>query len=137
MGYDSRSALHYNDYGVDVMIWDRFAFKSIYLYREPVDMRKGADGLAALVSVEMKLEPCAPVLFIFINRGRNKLKILFWENNGFWVFYKRLVKHRFCWPDWFEEESLSLSEANVDLLLQGFNLNGMRAHKSLDLRYSI
>lgn len=119
------------------MIFDRFKCESIYLYRDPVDMRKGADGLAALVCVEMNLEPCTAAVFVFINRGRNKLKILFWENNGFWVFYKRLIKQRFCWPDWFEGESLTLSEESIDLLLQGFNLNGMRAHKSLNLRYGL
>lgn len=119
------------------MIWDRLNYDSIYLYREPVDMRKGADGLAALVSVEMNFDPCSTALFVFINRGRDKLKILFWERNGFWVFYKRLVKQRFCWPDWFESETLSLSIEKIDLLLQGFNLNGMRAHKSLNLSYSL
>ena len=119
------------------MIGDRFEFESIYLYRDPVDMRKGADGLGALVNAEMKLEPCSSALFVFINRGRDKLKILFWERNGCWVFYKRLVKQRFCWHDWFESESLSLSEEKIDLLLQGFNLNGMRAHKSLNLSYSL
>lgn len=54
------------------MIFNRFKFESIYLYRDPVDMRKGTDGLAALVSVGMNLEPCTAVVFVFINRGRNK-----------------------------------------------------------------
>jgi transposase len=117
------------------MIWERFIFESIYLYRDPIDMRKGADGLAALVSEEMSLEPCSSTLFLFTNRSRNKLKILLWEKNGFWVFYKRLIKQRFAWPDWFDDESLLLSEAQVDLLLQGFNLNGMRPHKTLNLHY--
>lgn len=119
------------------MMWDRFTFESIYLYRDPVDMRKGADGLAALVISEMDLEPCSSILFVFINRGRDKLKILFWERNGFWVFYKRLIKQRFCWPDWFDGESLMLSEEKIDLLLQGFNLNGMRAHKPINLSYCL
>ena len=119
------------------MIFDRFKFESIYLYRDPVDMRKGADDLAALVNAEMNLEPCTAAVFVFINRGRNKLKILLWENNGFWVFYKRLIKQRFYWPGWFDGESLRLSEESIDLLLQGFNLNGMRAHKSFNLRYGL
>ena len=52
-------------------------------YCDPGDIRKGADGLAALVSVEMNLQPCTAAVFVFINRGRNKLKMLFWENNAF------------------------------------------------------
>ena len=119
------------------MNWERFVFNEIYLYRHPVDMRKGADGLAALVTVEMSLEPCSSVLFIFTNKNRDKIKILFWESNGFWVFYKRLVKQRFHWPDWFEEDALTLNAEQCDLLLQGFNLNGMRPHKKLHLSYKL
>ena len=118
------------------MMWDRFSFDTVYLYRDPVDMRKGADGLAALVNVEMDMEPCSPTLFVFVNRSRDKLKMILWEKNGFWLFYKRLIKQRFHWPDWFDGEALLLNEEQCDLLLQGFNLNGMRPHKSLKLQYS-
>jgi len=117
------------------MIADRFSFESVYLYRKPVDMRKGMDGLAALVVAEMKLDPMHRNLFVFTNRGRDKIKLLLWERNGFWVLYKRLVKQRFHWPDWFENDELSLSEEQVDLLLQGFNLNGMRAHDEVFLQH--
>ena len=135
VGREHQSELHCGVIGGDAMIWDRFVLNEIYLYRYPVDMRKGADGLAALVKTEMTLEPCSPVLFVFINRGRDKLKILLWERNGFWVFYKRLVKQRFHWPDWFAEDALTLSAEQCDFLLQGFNLNGMRPHKNIDLSY--
>ena len=102
------------------MIADRFQFDSIYLYRKPVDMREGMGGLAALVVAEMNLDPMKANLFVFTNRGRDKIKLLLWERNGFWVLYKRLAKQRFHWPDWFESDELTLTEEQLDLLLQGF-----------------
>ncbi len=60
-------------------------------------MRKSIDGLAALVEQEMDLSPAQEVLFVFCNRGRDKIKLLYWERNGFVVWYKRLEKQRFCW----------------------------------------
>jgi len=118
------------------MIAERFVFDSIHLYRKPVDMRKGMDGLAAIVAGEMALDPMATKLFVFTNRGRDKIKLLLWERNGFWVLYKRLVKQRFHWPDWFESDALTLNETQLDYLLQGFNLNGMRPHKAVFLAHA-
>lgn len=118
------------------MIWDRFQFESIYLYQHPVDMRKGMDGLATLVSAELSLNPMSTNLFIFTNRSRDKIKLLLWERNGFWVLYKRLSKQKFHWPNWFDSESLSLSEEQVDLLLQGINLNGLQPHKAVFLEHA-
>ncbi|WP_425049212.1 IS66 family insertion sequence element accessory protein TnpB [Pseudomaricurvus alcaniphilus] len=51
----------------------------VYLYSEPVDMRKSIDGLSVLVETEMKLAPCMEALFVFCNRGRDKIKLLCWE----------------------------------------------------------
>ena len=93
------------------------------------------DGLSALVVSEMELDPMSSSLFVFINRGRDKIKLLIWERNGFWVLYKRLVKQRFHWPDWFQEDDLALDEKQLDLLLQGFNLNGMRPHNAVFLKH--
>lgn len=118
------------------MIWDRFQFESIYLYRHPVDMRKGMDGLANLVTAEMQLNPMQADLFIFTNRSRDKIKLLLWERNGFWVLYKRLVKQKFHWPNWFDADSLTLTDSQVDMLLKGMNLNGMRPHEAIFLAHS-
>jgi hypothetical protein len=117
-------------------MWNRFQIQSIYLYRQPVDMRKGMDGLSALLRAELDLDPMAPSVFVLTNRGRDKIKLLLWERNGFWVFYKRLVRQRFQWLDWFESDKLELSEEQFDLLLQGFNLNGMRPHNTLSIQHA-
>lgn len=55
-------------------------------------MRKSIDGLAGIVENELELNPLEPALFVFCNRGRDKIKILYWENNGFVLWYKRLEK---------------------------------------------
>ncbi len=70
----------------------------VFLYAEPVDMRKSIDGLACLIEQETKLSPFDHRVFVFCNRGRNKIKLLLWENNGFVLWYKRLEKYRFQWP---------------------------------------
>jgi hypothetical protein len=58
----------------------------VYLYMAPVDMRKSINGLAALVENELALSPMMEVLFVFCNRGRDKIKLLYWERNGFVVW---------------------------------------------------
>lgn len=70
----------------------------VYLYLQPVDFRKSINGLSALVELEMSLDPFMPALFVFCNRQRDKVKLLYWERNGFVLWYKRLEKQRFCWP---------------------------------------
>ncbi|MNE06172.1 IS66 Orf2 like protein [compost metagenome] len=71
--------------------------KAVYLYPKPVDFRKSIDGLAALVELDIKVAVFDPVLFVFLNKTRNRVKILYWERNGFCLWLKCLesgrVKH--------------------------------------------
>jgi transposase len=62
----------------------------IYLYTQPTDMRKGFDGLSGIVRSEFEADPLDGSLFLFINRRRNRLKILHWDGTGFWLYYKLL-----------------------------------------------
>ena len=75
-----------------------FQSTSIYLHREPVDFRKSINGLSALVQESMALDVFSASLFVFGNRGRDKIKILFWDKTGFCLFYKRLERDKFKWP---------------------------------------
>jgi transposase len=69
-----------------------------YLYKEPVDMRKGFDGLGGIVRNTMGKEPTSGEVFVFLNRGRNLIKLLHWEHGGFVIYYKRLEKGTFVLP---------------------------------------
>ena len=70
-----------------------------YLAAGHTDMRKSIDGLAVLVKEGFNLDPFLPCLYVFCNRKRDKLKILKGEHNGFWLYYRRLEKGKFKWPD--------------------------------------
>ncbi|MCI0915533.1 IS66 family insertion sequence element accessory protein TnpB, partial [Pseudomonas putida] len=66
-----------------------------YLYPKPVDFRKSIDGLTALVELDIKVAVFDPVLFVFLNKARNQIKVLYWERNGFCLWLKRLEAERF------------------------------------------
>src|SRR5690606_35267868 len=70
----------------------------VYLCCVPVDFRKQIDGLAALVQGELALDVFGDALFVFVNRQRSRIKILYCHRNGFCLWQKRLEKERFAWP---------------------------------------
>ncbi|WP_280563513.1 MULTISPECIES: IS66 family insertion sequence element accessory protein TnpB [unclassified Chromohalobacter] len=106
----------------------------VYLCREPVDMRKQIDGLALLVQEAMELNPFEAAVFVFGNRQRDKVKLLFWERNGFVVWYKRLERERFKWPDRVAGDTVTLSGQELNWLLDGYDLNVMQPHQVLDFQ---
>lgn len=95
---------------------------AVYLHRQPVDFRKSIDGLAAIVEQAMQRSPFSKSLYVFTNRRRNRIKILFWEDNGFCLYYKRLEQHRFHWPLHFEDQIITLTGQQLNWLLDGYNL---------------
>ena len=70
----------------------------VFLCRDAVDFRKGVNGLPALVEAELGHDPFAECLFVFCNRRRDRVKILYLERNGFCLWQKRLEEDRFHWP---------------------------------------
>lgn len=103
----------------------------VYLHRAPIDMRRQMDGLAALVQGVMQKDPFTDSLFVFINRRRNKLKILTWEKNGFVIWYKRLERDKFVWPVKTSDVVVTLSGEQLNWLLDGYDVWRMTPHKSL------
>ena len=99
------------------MIRPSRSVNEVYLYREPVDMRKQMNGLAVLVEMGMEKNPMDGSLFVFCNKTRDKIKILVWEKNGFIVFYKRLEKERFKWPKHLDQDTVSLNGEELNWLL--------------------
>lgn len=103
----------------------------VYLYAGVVDMRKSIDGLAALVEQELELNPMTDTLFVFCNRGRDKIKMLYWERNGFVLWYKRLEKQRFKWLQQIHSNSITITGYQLNLLLDGLDIFNNKPHESL------
>ena len=104
----------------------------VYLAPGVTDMRKSIDGLALIVSEVLELDPFSESLFVFCNRGRNKLKILHWQTNGFWLYYRRLEKGRFKWPATdYPDEAVNISRRELNWLLDGLPLNQKAAHRPM------
>ena len=107
------------------------ALSSIYVYAIPVDFRKGINGLATLVESQLALDPFSEHLFVFRNRRRDKVKILYWERSGFCLWQKRLEQARFFWPEMGHKNILTLTGQQLDWLLDGYDVNQLTPHKSL------
>jgi transposase len=73
-------------------------FDGVYICREPVDMRKSIDGLAAIVRDGMERVVCGRHLFVFVGRSRDRIKVLYYDRTGYALWYKRLERARFPWP---------------------------------------
>ncbi len=102
--------------------------QSIYLYREPVDMRKSFDGLAAVASQKVQENPLSGALFAFFNKRRSMVKLLFWDKGGLTIIAKRLEKGTFQMPP-FGEKKVEISTTDLQLILEGINLSSIRYRK--------
>ncbi len=107
---------------------------TVYLCRDSVDFRKGINGLAVLVEETLDLDPFSEQLFVFCNRRRDKVKILYWERNGFCLWQKRLEKARFPWPRKAEEEVITLNGQQLNWLLDGYDILRLQPHERLHYR---
>ena len=106
----------------------------VYLYRGVVDMRKSIDGLSAVVEQELGLSPFGSTLYVFCNRQRDKIKILYWERSGFVLWYKRLEKQRFPWPRRDQDGVVEMTGRELNWLLDGIDLFRIRPHEELSFR---
>ena len=104
---------------------------AVYLHRNPVDFRKAINGLCIVVEQEMAMNPFDESLFIFCNRGRDKLKVLHWDKTGFVLWYKRLEKEKFKWPHKATEDVIQVNEQALEWLLTGLDIVPMERHKTL------
>jgi transposase len=110
---------------------------SVYLACGSTDLRKSIDGLAALVSQVFQHDLFSNSLFVFCNRDRDKLKILQWDHNGFWLYYRRLEKGHFRWPNSSQQQTLTISRRQLQWLLDGLTLEQKQAHPPLTARIAI
>ena len=107
----------------------------IYLCTRPVDMRKAYDGLSAEVVNYMGQEPTSGNLFVFVNRPRNRMKILYWESHGFWLLCKRLEAGRFQMPVFeLEETSVDITYEQLMMIVEGIDLRSIRHRKRFSFK---
>ena len=92
---------------------------------KPVDFRKGAEGLAALVREEMKSDPFCGAVYVFRAKRADRVKLVFWDGTGVCLFAKRLEDGAFCWPR-IQDGVIHLTAAQLSALLEG--LDWRRVH---------
>jgi len=110
---------------------------NVYIACGATDLRKSIDGLAIIVQETFNLDPFSRSFFVFSNRNKDKIKILEWEIDGFWLHYKRLEKGRFKWPSNIKGETLNISQRQLRWLLDGLTLEQKEAHKPVRERIII
>ena len=108
----------------------------IYLAPGVTDLRKSIDGLSAIVSAVFELDPFSDRWFVFCNRKRDKLKILRWDHNEFWLYYRRLEKGRFKWPT-ETGPALSITRRQLQWLLDGLTIEQKQAHRPVHARIAV
>jgi transposase len=105
--------------------------KAIYLSTRICDMRKSIDGLCGEVGDFLRRDPVDGSLFVFCNRRRDKLKMLWWDGDGYWLFYKRLEAGTFQLPQQSETNisHWTLTSQQFQLILSGIDLSSVRMRK--------
>jgi transposase len=97
----------------------RLEKKAVYLACGVTDMRKSINGLSEIVTGSFALDPFGEGVYVFCNRRRDRVKILAWDGDGFWLFFKRLEKGHFRWPQPGEEATMTLTGEELRILLSG------------------
>ena len=100
----------------------------VFLVSGATDMRKSFNGLMAIVEQDLKRDVFSGHLFVFSNRQRNRLKILFWDRSGLWVYAKRLERGTFAWPRG-SEATIEMTATELTLLLGGIDLKETRRRR--------
>ncbi len=105
----------------------------IFLASQPADMRWSFDRLAAMTNEVIGQDPLSGHLFVFRNRRGDRIKILFWDRSGYCLWYKRLEKGVFKFPD-SNARSIEVEAATLALILEGIDLAGARHRQRFALR---
>ena len=116
------------------MILNTKDIQSIYVAVTYVDMRKSIDGLAHIVTMQFQLEVMDKSMFIFTNRNRNRLKILYYENHGFWLFMRRLDKGTFKIHQVENKDVKMIDEKQLEWLLNGLEIEEKKMLKTVKNR---
>ncbi len=99
-----------------------------FLCCSAIDMRNGFDGLSGIVRNHLKKDPISGDVFIFLNKTRTHIKLLYWDGDGFALFYKRLERGRYAFTP-HNEPSKPMKREELLMLLEGLSFEGMRRKK--------
>lgn len=103
----------------------------VLVARSAVDFRKAHDGLVAVVRVALREDPLAGDLFVFFNRRRDRIKVLVWDRNGFWLHYKRLEQGTFKLDVKPDASRCEISRAQLSMLIEGIDLQKRKIRQPL------
>jgi transposase len=104
----------------------------VYISAGVTDMRKSICGLAAIIQGSFGMDPFCGAFFVFCNRDKNKIKIVFWDKDGFVLYYKRRERGRFVWPaiDEAEGDTVGIKSGDLDRLLAGLSMEQFIPHRN-------
>lgn len=106
-------------------------FEKVYLYRNPVDMRKAINGLSQIVQEAGLGDWSRAHLFVFTGKRRDGIKILYFDKSGFALWQKRLEKEKFPWPKKHTDSVISITPEQLEWLLNGFDVFKMKPFEEL------
>ena len=105
-----------------------------YLYRNATDMRMGFDSLCGIVQNELNRNPASGDVFIFINKPRNRIKLLHWERGGYLLYYKRLETGTFDLPEFDSRtKDFCIAWHQLVMLIEGISFKNLKTKKRMDL----
>ena len=108
-----------------------FEDKRIYLCCGETDMRKQINGLMTLVQSSFSLDPFSEAVFVFCNRARNRIKVLEWDSDGFWLYFKRLERGKFRWPSVGDENNMVLTNEEFSCLIDSAKLEKKLSRRAI------
>jgi transposase len=103
----------------------------IFVYGQAADLRRGYDGLAAIVQESMEEDPLSGSLFVFVNKRGNRIKLLYWDETGYAIWMKRLEVGSFELPQVEDDASarVQVTPSQLSLILDGIELSSVRRRK--------
>lgn len=103
----------------------------IYISSANVNMRNGIDGLSAVVQQKFLLDPFSDAMFVFHNKSCDKIKVLYWDGNGFCLLYKRIERGKFHFPISVSSDKYTVSNEEFEWLLNGLRIEEIQKYEAL------
>ena len=119
--------------GVEVVMLS-LGDKPVYLCCGVTDMRKSINGLMGLVKGSFSLDPFSEAMFVFCNKRRDRIKILEWDTDGFWLYFKRLERGHFRWPGEGADKTMVLTNEELACLIGSAKLEKKLSRREVSER---